>query len=623
MVRYPISICMAGAVSAGTYSAGAMSVLVEALRLWESDEVDEKLLPKHRILIKGMTGASAGSVQAALSSLDIFAQSHNQNLGFDAWTSITFDSLFTTPDSEDKTVQSVLNTDALRSVTDKMRDKHQWGDQWPDFIDSGYELRLSITNLRGVPYNLELPDNNGTEFGMSRHNEYLRYSFGKKGDVRSDKELHYFIEVGDRGKSDLGHLTKGALASSAFPLAFEPVQIDRKTLGTEDVHDRKKWLATSAAMKSGEQVEVTYKETSIKPAWKPKFGPKEIVYAVDGGVTNNEPLLEAFKLLRGDEISDWGNLDLQKDSEEPYYGRVLMIDPFPNSLDMKVNEDTLRIDKQLGVLKSAMIRNGRFSEPIMVSQQLKNRVGLVYPSNPLRNPKGNSERKNPDDIVLPLKSGSLGGFAGFLKEDFLKHDYELGRINMLRFLRYHFTVSTSHELVKSDKSYIKLWKTKNQEGEEVVPIIPIYTKDENGYSIFEAQGDDRIALYRNSLDEFADTFDIDDRKKLKANLKKRFGVMGRKLIGDHAANTKPRYEKGVIGAKESWVNRSWLVKWISGKAVNTGWSLAGKGFLSNTILETIENSLAKQGLLDYRIFDSKGKHIGIDAATDLEEEVSR
>ena len=627
MDRYPITICMAGAVSAGAYSAGAMSVLLEAIRLWESsnlnDNLSDTLVPKHRIILKGMTGASAGSVQAALSSLDLFAASDSQNLGREAWTSITLEKLFDGSDIDDKTIiKSVLNTQALKKVTTDIVSEHSWGGTWPEFIHKNYELRLSVTNLRGVPYNLELPKNNKTAFGMSQHNEYLRYRFIDKTDPpQNPNEQYFLVEVGDRSKSDLTDLTTGALASSAFPLAFEPVKISRPTFGNLDIHESKDWLRPISANVSKGCTTVDYQTKKYSPSWNDSYGKKDTIYAVDGGVTNNEPLLEAFKLLSSDDnITGWGNL-LEKDKitkdGKIEGGRVLFIDPFPNSLDKDIKEDTLRIDKQAGALKSALIGHARFSEPLLVSERLRNRVGLVYPSNPLRTPKGN-ENKAEDDKVLSLKSGALGGFAGFLKKDFLEHDYELGRLNMMRFLRYHFTVPIDHPLVKDDSNYISQWKVKDSNGDDAVPIIPIFNNEQGTYTIFDATGPEKIKLYQDGLSKYNKTFDVADRKKLKSGLKARLGLVGKSLIGKHKAGSEPRYKKGTISTKERWVNRSSFVKWFSGKVVDIGWNQAGTGFLTNTILETIENNLAKQGLLDYRINDENGKRIGIDTKIEID-----
>ncbi len=618
MDRYPISICMAGAVSAGTYSAGVMEILLEALRRMEGAEVDPSLLPKHKILIRGMSGASAGSVQAALSSLDMFAASNSQNLGYKAWTSTTAKKLLTTP-SEEGTVKSVLNSEVLGKITEGVIKDHDWGQGWPAFISPYYELRLSITNLRGVPYNLRLPKENLTEFGMSQHNEYLRFRFIDKNDTNTPRVSTRYspVEVGDRAKADLNKLTIGALASSAFPFAFAPVKLQRPTVEDKDIHDDKSWLIADTAQHDDNITTVNYNCEPVQPVWKQEYGVKDTLYAVDGGVTNNEPLLEAFKLLYGDDITDWANLKVkanpdQTDEEasevdnEIYDGRVILIDPFPNSLDMKLDGAELRIDKQAGALKSAVIRHARFSQPLMVSAKLKNRVGSVYPSNPLRQPRPNSSEREP---ILPLKSGAMGGFAGFLKQDFLKHDYELGRLNMMRFLRYHFTVPVDHPLVKDDANYIAQWAITRSDNVKVVPIIPVFMPGEHGLEPLDVDEEAKEAFYRDALSRFSETFDVADRTSLEKSLRARFNDIGTKLIGVHKSGSGKRYDDGVAKKRGNWFSRSKLGRWAFGGLVNTGWKYFGKSFLADTVLETIENSLAKQGLLGYKVYQD-GKQIG-------------
>jgi len=53
--QYPISICMAGAVSAGAYSAGAMSELVKALRALNDESLNLPYKPPYELVIKGMS----------------------------------------------------------------------------------------------------------------------------------------------------------------------------------------------------------------------------------------------------------------------------------------------------------------------------------------------------------------------------------------------------------------------------------------------------------------------------------------------------------------------------------------------------------------------------------------
>ncbi len=568
--RYPIAICMAGAVSAGAYSAGAMSVLLQALRRWENAELALPKRPKHRIEIKGMSGASAGSVQAALSSLDIFSSDTQQELGVDAWFSVSISKLLETQDLDepDAAVKSALNSNYFRELTTEVLAKHSWSTAWPSYVSPNYEIRLSVTNLRGVPYNIALPKLNRTEFGMSHHNEYLHYRF-----VPNDSEPHsepvYYVQMGN--DAGLPELANGALASSAFPLAFEPIKVNRPTLiSNEDIHDQRKWLAPETVEQQPDHTKALYKENTCPPQWNSQYGNKESFYAVDGGATNNEPLLEAFKLLFGDKLADWGDLSDVNKPDKRKDGRVLLIDPFPNSLDLHIKEDAMRLDKILGMLKSTLIRHARFSEPIMVSERLKERVGLVYPSNPLRDPADNDQRPE-DQKMLSIKSGALSGFAGFLKRDFLEHDYELGRLNMRRFLRYHFSWPIDHPRVKDDQTYIDAWSFHDEKrNEQRVPIIPVYSKNNDDFVIFEAPNSDREEYYRTGLQPFQKKFTQDDKKSLTKGLSKRLGVVVTKLM--HAHNV--------------------------GRLVVWGWQLFGKKTLSKKIVQTVETSLEVQDLIE-------------------------
>ena len=64
---------MAGAISAGAYSAGVMDFLMEALDAYEeAKKLDGWDGPVHDVRIPVMTGASAGGMTAAISALHVF-----------------------------------------------------------------------------------------------------------------------------------------------------------------------------------------------------------------------------------------------------------------------------------------------------------------------------------------------------------------------------------------------------------------------------------------------------------------------------------------------------------------------------------------------------------------------
>ena len=67
---FRIGICMAGAVSAGAYTAGVMDYLMKALREWE-ERKGQPNVPTHKVVIPIMGGASAGGMTSLLTASTI------------------------------------------------------------------------------------------------------------------------------------------------------------------------------------------------------------------------------------------------------------------------------------------------------------------------------------------------------------------------------------------------------------------------------------------------------------------------------------------------------------------------------------------------------------------------
>src|SRR5476651_2309019 len=101
-----VGLCMAGAVSAGAYTAGVMDYLIEALAEWEKRRNDPGV-PAHKVQIPVMGGASAGgmtSVMAATAlnnplppidkpSDDLLAE-HPENKLYHSWVDLTAPDMF-------------------------------------------------------------------------------------------------------------------------------------------------------------------------------------------------------------------------------------------------------------------------------------------------------------------------------------------------------------------------------------------------------------------------------------------------------------------------------------------------------------------------------------------------
>src|SRR5215217_2152048 len=59
-----------GLVLGGTVSAGALDFLIEALDCWEAAKADpaDRLVPRHNVVLKVITGTSGGGVNAAIAA---------------------------------------------------------------------------------------------------------------------------------------------------------------------------------------------------------------------------------------------------------------------------------------------------------------------------------------------------------------------------------------------------------------------------------------------------------------------------------------------------------------------------------------------------------------------------
>src|SRR5258708_33698059 len=68
MGTFKISINMAGAISAGAYTAGVLDFLTEALDAWYAAKRAGQDVPIHDISIEAFSGASAGGMCAAISA---------------------------------------------------------------------------------------------------------------------------------------------------------------------------------------------------------------------------------------------------------------------------------------------------------------------------------------------------------------------------------------------------------------------------------------------------------------------------------------------------------------------------------------------------------------------------
>src|ERR1700750_3102260 len=66
---FELGLALAGAVSGGAYAAGVLDFLYEALGRWYAAKEQGLPVPDHDVVLRVISGASAGSLNAVLSAV--------------------------------------------------------------------------------------------------------------------------------------------------------------------------------------------------------------------------------------------------------------------------------------------------------------------------------------------------------------------------------------------------------------------------------------------------------------------------------------------------------------------------------------------------------------------------
>lgn len=504
---FEFGLVLAGAVSAGAYTAGVMDYLIETLDRWEAQkradfeafgmDFARWSVPPHAVRLRAAAGASAGSVVGAILaatssgsfpsgaalSPEIAPQTpHNSgkppaphwNAFYNVWVrqmdiramlrnediaklgeDERANPLTGAPEPAIHRLGSILNvgpldTSAAQTVAFNLAPlttPRPW-------LDFGVRFAFTVGNLQGIPYRYQLVGLEGAQFATTRHADLFRFSLaGTTGPQDcldgGCKPSEPLIE-GDpkHGDDDWRRVANAALASAAFPVALQS-----------------RWLEKPAWC--------TSLDVRFDPRFRPHDGPgtsdwaqpADIVAgyvnsrqvaetlsfaAVDGGTMNNQPFEYVRRTLAG---------PLGRNPREGHRANraVVLIDPFPAPSE-KVQEKAApdprakRPDAPLPVLEvlprlfSAYTAQARYDANDLILAT-SDGVYSRYMLSPMRaDPTPNSWETFTG--AKAIASGGLGAFAGFLSESFRHHDFLLGRRNAENFLRNYFSVTQANPLFK-------------------------------------------------------------------------------------------------------------------------------------------------------------------------------
>lgn len=508
---FRIGIAMAGAVSAGAYTAGVIDYLLEALERWERakaqnrafgpDHPDyDETIPMHDVVIEVIGGASAGGMTAAITSLALFEgmrpvndnnSAPEENKLYDAWVNLndsregsTLQQMLQNDDIVGNKVPSLLNSSPIDAIADRAKEidikRDIYSQDWPAYISKDLELILTICSLRGIPIEID--------FGPSE--ETVPTSAKAPGETYEEKAAHkmhlhkgiahftinpvraqldHLLRLNPRIADDKTAVIEAAKATGAFPVGLRP----------------RKFQQISHSYLRGQIQRMFGHELNVRWGSIPK--PFSFL-AIDGGTINNEPFEEVLKVLEE-------RYESSRESEtenEPAFKNfaILMIDPFPNFEEPEEPtdyEEPESVQETVPHILSAIRRQAMIKE----SELSRGFTGdhtraMVFPVRREEvQEEGQTVRRR---MPYPIACGALDGFGGFFSRSFREHDFHLGRKNCQAFLRKHFSMREDKVFAKDENGEVSVscppfagWKSETpmywrfhyvKNGQPHFPIIP-------------------------------------------------------------------------------------------------------------------------------------------------------
>jgi Patatin-like phospholipase len=498
---YEIGLAMAGAISAGAYSAGVVDFLFQALHEWQLAKRDEPdNVPNHSVCIRAAAGASAGSITAALAAVAVAGGLRPEKVAepkkdeqpyrcvlpalYKAWVTMpdmasphanTPDLLSTNDLEGGVSLQSILNAQILDALTDEALELPTpqegtllgpaYGGEPLPYLAERFHLYLTLSNMRGVPYSVVFGGAGavGGHYMMS-HGDRAHYVLEGIGTHRGENDwlgadtfdsldIKTVPQAGKKRDSDEQWQQYGrtALASAAFPLGLAARHIKSNV----SKYRNRAWPGLSTYGKVfGPSFPAAVEE-------KGEFG----FMSVDGGLIDNEP----FEYVRR-AIMPKGR-DHNERNEARVTGAVLMVDPFPEPPVFPLKDPVEASIFDVALTMFPMLKNQVRFKPEELAAALDNTIYSRWMIAPSRTVK---DLPNDKDERYAIATGLLGGFGGFLDESFRAHDYQLGRRNCQKFLKDIFSVVEDHSFVKDwPPGVAGRFRFHDCSGKYYCPVVPL------------------------------------------------------------------------------------------------------------------------------------------------------
>ena len=390
---FELGLALAGAISAGAYTAGVLDFLFQALSEWDANR-DRPDVPKHRVVLKVIAGASAGAITGALGAIALarglapraFDPDYTESCYPDSYANhqqiqyvlpslyqtwvilpammsadgksglFATDDIRSEPGSGTPLLRSLLNASLLddikRQAIEPLDDENSPIGPPAPFIAQRLHIYLTVSNMRGIPFRVEF---GRSSYGMQTIGDRVHYVITDLGTcdlskpnswVEYDaKEASSTISVttlprrrGDQ-LGDWDFYGTSALASGAFPVGLASRQL---SFGWNHYLKRRYPIAIPP-------------DVSIQPNFPPDIQQSEAFTfeSLDGGLVNNDPFDYAqYGLMGGPPI---------RASGEAVQQAIVMVAPFPEPPEfLSEGTPTSAITAIVRALFPALVNQARF-----------------------------------------------------------------------------------------------------------------------------------------------------------------------------------------------------------------------------------------------------------------------
>lgn len=469
---FKIGLCLAGAISAGAYTAGVIDYLIEALERWETEKKQGEDVPNHQVVIEVIGGASAGgmtgiitaaALQEKFSSVsksgETLFQIQEDNKLYNSWVDLVSNDMMNvildTSDINCK-VESLLNSEFIDKLADRALQINTEKPIDRPYISDDLKVFVTLSNLNGFQYSAEFNEkiSSSNKYVISAHNDFACFQLTKN---LESKTLPGWMPLNFKENINTTVLKNAAMATGAFPLGFKARRLSRDS----------KYLTENPWLED------------LIGTDKIKVKNSYVTLNVDGGMINNEPFEFVAKALYLDQNPEPNKESITKNylnkdkfqKHDHFKSSILLIDPFPS--DSTEFEDSTELSKVVGNVLGTLMDQARV-KPIEVIKALNDDAYGQFIISPTR-----YETNNDIEVSIEgskaIACGSVGGFGGFINKEFRIHDYFLGRANCERFLRYYFTVpaDTKNDIFQSGYKNVsdKRRFTVNDNEYQIIPIF--------------------------------------------------------------------------------------------------------------------------------------------------------